>query len=250
MPVTRSPMCARGASGAIVAGVFTNWWRDRFWSAIPATNTSAPMTTSSAMNACRFSWTRNWWKPSATAGGLADRFGAAAARTDGAWRTRANGGKWPQRCRSRRGRPPPRQPLCRGGLRAQAQRRSRRALATAAARWKPRYGSMRNSHEQYQSGACRHASRYQPVSFPAAVLDVLGVTPHQYLVRSRLRHAARRLTDDDSAITDIAYDVGFGDLSNFVRTFHRAAGASPLKFRAGLARGPQDFPRTASPCTD
>jgi AraC-like DNA-binding protein len=61
--------------------------------------------------------------------------------------------------------------------------------------------------------------------------EVTGVTPHQYLVRSRLRHAARRLADDDSPITEIAYDVGFGDLSNFVRTFHRAAGASPLKFR-------------------
>jgi AraC-like DNA-binding protein len=32
-------------------------------------------------------------------------------------------------------------------------------------------------------------------------------------------------------VTDIAYDVGFNDLSNFVRSFHRAAGASPLKFR-------------------
>ena len=61
--------------------------------------------------------------------------------------------------------------------------------------------------------------------------SVLGVTPHQYLVRSRLRHAARLLADDDKAVTDIAYDVGFGDLSNFTRTFHRAAGVSPLKFR-------------------
>jgi len=60
---------------------------------------------------------------------------------------------------------------------------------------------------------------------------VLGVTPHQYLVRSRLRHAARLLADDGLSITDIAYDVGFGDLSNFVRTFHRAAGISPLRFR-------------------
>ena len=34
--------------------------------------------------------------------------------------------------------------------------------------------------------------------------------------------------DDDSPITDIAYDVGFGDLSNFVRTFHRAAGAATI----------------------
>ena len=70
-----------------------------------------------------------------------------------------------------------------------------------------------------------------PFHFLRQFSDTLGVTPHQYLVRSRLRHAARRLAEDGSAITDIAYDVGFGDLSNFVRTFHRAAGASPLRFR-------------------
>ena len=59
----------------------------------------------------------------------------------------------------------------------------------------------------------------------------LGVTPHQYLLRARLRRAARRLSEDDAAVTDIAYDVGFADLSNFTRTFTRAAGVSPLKFR-------------------
>lgn len=61
--------------------------------------------------------------------------------------------------------------------------------------------------------------------------QVLGVTPHQYLVRTRLRHAARLLADHERSITDIAYDVGFGDLSNFVRTFRRAAGVSPRAFR-------------------
>lgn len=60
---------------------------------------------------------------------------------------------------------------------------------------------------------------------------VLGVTPHQYLVRSRLRHAARLLADPARSITDVALDVGFADLSNFVRTFHRAAGVSPGGFR-------------------
>jgi AraC-like DNA-binding protein len=70
-----------------------------------------------------------------------------------------------------------------------------------------------------------------PFHFLRLFSDVLGVTPHQYLVRSRLRHAARLLADEERSITDIAYDVGFGDLSNFVRTFHRAAGVSPLKFR-------------------
>jgi AraC-like DNA-binding protein len=70
-----------------------------------------------------------------------------------------------------------------------------------------------------------------PFHFLRLFSGVLGVTPHQYLVRSRLRHAARLLAGDESSITDIAYDVGFGDLSNFVRTFHRAAGVSPLRFR-------------------
>ena len=60
---------------------------------------------------------------------------------------------------------------------------------------------------------------------------VLGVTPHQYLLRSRLCHAARLLAGDARSITDVALDVGFGDLSNFVRTFHRAAGVSPRGFR-------------------
>ncbi|WP_291862569.1 AraC family transcriptional regulator [Bradyrhizobium sp.] len=70
-----------------------------------------------------------------------------------------------------------------------------------------------------------------PFHFLRLFSGVLGVTPHQYLVRSRLRHAARLLADDAFSVTDVAYDVGFGDLSNFVRTFHRAAGVSPGKFR-------------------
>ena len=77
---------------------------------------------------------------------------------------------------------------------------------------------------------------------------MLGVTPHQYLVRSRLRHAARLLADDDSPITDIAYDVGFADLSNFVRTFHRAAGARPAVPAGG--RGTARFSKNGSPLTD
>ena len=70
-----------------------------------------------------------------------------------------------------------------------------------------------------------------PFHFLRLFSGVLGVTPHQYLLRSRLRHAARLLADDERSVTDVAYDVGFGDLSNFVRTFHHAAGVSPRRFR-------------------
>jgi hypothetical protein len=65
---------------------------------------------------------------------------------------------------------------------------------------------------------------------------VVGVTPHQYLIRCRLRHAARLLAQDTQPVTAVAFDCGFGDLSNFVRCFGRAAGLSPLAFRR-LAQG-------------
>jgi AraC-like DNA-binding protein len=88
-----------------------------------------------------------------------------------------------------------------------------------------------NSHREIDLEAAADHAGISPFHFLRLFSAVLGVTPHQYLVRSRLRHGARLLADEDRAITDIAYDVGFGDLSNFVRTFHRAAGVSPLKFR-------------------
>ena len=90
---------------------------------------------------------------------------------------------------------------------------------------------MRIRTEQIDLEQAAAQAEISPFHFLRLFSSVLGVTPHQYLVRSRLRHAARLLADDDRAVTDIAYDVGFGDLSNFVRTFHRAAGVSPAKFR-------------------
>lgn len=65
---------------------------------------------------------------------------------------------------------------------------------------------------------------------------VFGVTPHQYLLRCRLRRAAALLTDPAMPVTEVASGVGFNDLSNFVRTFRRAAGLSPGAFR-NVSRG-------------
>jgi AraC-like DNA-binding protein len=88
-----------------------------------------------------------------------------------------------------------------------------------------------NSHQEIDLERAAGQAGISPFHFLRLFASALGVTPHQYLVRSRLRDAARLLADDDRPVTDIAYDVGFGDLSNFVRTFHRAAGVSPRRFR-------------------
>lgn len=96
------------------------------------------------------------------------------------------------------------------------------------------------SHRDIRLEDMAREAGMSPWHFLRIFSKVLGVTPHQYLLRSRLRHAARLLADRERSVTDIAYDVGFADLSNFVRTFRRAAGVSPRGFRK-LARGERNF---------
>jgi AraC-like DNA-binding protein len=93
-----------------------------------------------------------------------------------------------------------------------------------------------NSHEPVDLESAARQVNLSAFHFLRLFTRVLGVTPHQYLVRSRVRRAARLLADDTRLISDIAYEIGFGDLSNFVRTFRRAAGVSPREFRQ-LAQG-------------
>jgi AraC-like DNA-binding protein len=67
--------------------------------------------------------------------------------------------------------------------------------------------------------------------------DVVGVTPYQFLVRTRLRHAAIGLATTDRPISAIALDNGFGDLSTFITTFRRVFGLAPREYRtAGATR--------------
>lgn len=92
-----------------------------------------------------------------------------------------------------------------------------------------------HAHEDIDLERIAIEAGMSPFHFLRLFSRALSVTPHQYLLRSRLRHAARLLADGRS-VTDTAYDVGFNDLSNFVRTFHRAAGVSPKYFQR-VARG-------------
>lgn len=101
-----------------------------------------------------------------------------------------------------------------------------RRRAIEAALWIEEY-----SHQSVDLAGIAAEFDLSPFHFLRLFSAVTGVTPHQYLVRSRLRRAAQLLIDEERSITDIAIDVGFQDLSNFVRTFHRAAGVSPRNFR-------------------
>jgi AraC family transcriptional regulator len=61
--------------------------------------------------------------------------------------------------------------------------------------------------------------------------SLTGVTPHQHVLRTRLRTAATRLATEPAKILDIALDAGFGDVSNFNRAFRTEFGVSPRTYR-------------------
>jgi AraC-like DNA-binding protein len=98
-----------------------------------------------------------------------------------------------------------------------------------------------NAHQPIDLESAAQMFGLSPFHFLRIFARVLGVTPHQYLIRSRLRRAARLLACDTRPITEVAFDVGFGDLSNFVRTFHRAAALSPGGFRRAARRCAEVF---------
>jgi AraC family transcriptional regulator len=74
-------------------------------------------------------------------------------------------------------------------------------------------------------------ARMSPYHFLRTFRAVTGVTPHQWLLRARLRDAAERLASTRTPVTNVALDVGFDDLSNFTRSFRAEFGASPREYR-------------------
>jgi AraC family transcriptional regulator len=74
-------------------------------------------------------------------------------------------------------------------------------------------------------------ARLSPYHFLRTFERITGVTPHQYVLRVRLRRAATALATEPGKVLDVALDSGFGDLSNFNRAFRAEFGVSPRAYR-------------------
>lgn len=68
--------------------------------------------------------------------------------------------------------------------------------------------------------------------FTAAFTHAFGLTPWQYVLRTRLEEAARLLRQTDAPVTDIALGIGFATPSHFATAFARHFGAPPSRYRA------------------
>jgi AraC family transcriptional regulator len=80
-------------------------------------------------------------------------------------------------------------------------------------------------------GSLARDAGLSPYHFLRTFERLTGVTPHQYVLRARLREAAMRLAVEPARVLDIALDCGFGDVSNFNRAFRTEFGVSPRVYR-------------------
>jgi transcriptional regulator GlxA family with amidase domain len=72
-----------------------------------------------------------------------------------------------------------------------------------------------------------------PDHFGEVFHAALGCTPHQYLVRCRLRHARQLIVSEghQRSLAEIAWAAGFADQAHLTRHFQRAFRQSPGQWR-------------------
>lgn len=64
----------------------------------------------------------------------------------------------------------------------------------------------------------------------------------EYLTQVRIDRARELLLRTDDKVANIAFEVGFGNLSHFNRVFKRAVGRSPQDFRKDCRKPPEPLP--------
>lgn len=72
---------------------------------------------------------------------------------------------------------------------------------------------------------------YSVTHFARLFRQTTGETPHQYVLRWRLKHAQHLLDVTDLPIRGVAAACGFADQSTFTRAFTRAFGVTPRVYR-------------------
>ena len=89
----------------------------------------------------------------------------------------------------------------------------------------------KSAHEPVRLTWLARDAAMSPYHFLRIFRQVAGLTPHQYVLRTRLHRAALRLRLTGESVSAIAFDAGFNDLSSFNRRFRAVMGAAPGTYR-------------------
>jgi signal transduction histidine kinase/DNA-binding response OmpR family regulator len=98
----------------------------------------------------------------------------------------------------------------------------------------------RQSHEEsFDVAALATGVGMSRAQLHRRVREVLGSTPAETIIRFRLERAARMLGDRAGNVGEVAYAVGFKNLSHFVKRFRELYGQTPAAYAASSKGTPE-----------
>ena len=86
-----------------------------------------------------------------------------------------------------------------------------------------------------------------PFTFGRGFKLSTGMTPHQYIIRCRLRRAMKLLAREEFTLADIALEVGCSCQSHLTTLFRKHLGTTPGAFRMSARDGRQRVPHFTRP---
>lgn len=89
--------------------------------------------------------------------------------------------------------------------------------------------------EQVPLAVLARIAQLSPFHFARAFKQSFGVPPHRYHMARRIARAKSLLAEPTRSVTEIAFTLGFSELSSFTAAFRKFDGLSPSQYRRRLA---------------
>ncbi len=89
------------------------------------------------------------------------------------------------------------------------------------------YHVIRNFDSKIQNDEVANLCAMSPFRFSRGFKEVFGISFRDYVIRYRLRQACHLLKNPNASVTEVAFAVGFSDVSHFSKMFKRYLGVSP-----------------------
>ncbi|MGA4719798.1 helix-turn-helix domain-containing protein [Fictibacillus nanhaiensis] len=88
-----------------------------------------------------------------------------------------------------------------------------------------------NYHEEINVDTLAAIANQSKYHFMRSFKNYTNLSPHQYVIRTRIERSKELLTNTSRSIWDIGYEVGFNNPSQFHRNFVSVVECTPLQYR-------------------
>ena len=90
-----------------------------------------------------------------------------------------------------------------------------------------------NVSEPMTPAALARRAGFPPHRFARVMKRFFGLTPSQFITKTRISAASRMLRETELSVAEISLACGFYDHSAFTRAFRKVTGSTPTQLRAG-----------------